>query len=347
MNKLRWGVIGAGGIAHLRTIPGLLGARHAELTALMTTNLEKSQAIAAEFGAKRAYDNVEALLADPEVDAVYIATPVYLHLPQIKAAARAGKHILCEKPLGRSAAEVQEAMDVCKAANVKLSVGFMMRYGTHIGNIKFALSRGELGQLVSGITQFSCWMPPREGGYWCTTMEQAGGGPIMDMGVHLIDLIRYVTGQEITHVSAMQERITFDDPHYTVDDTSSVILRLEKGAQFLVQTLFNVPDSAAAWRFDVFGTRGRMLGDGIIGQLDRGDLNTVILHDDDDLFGEAQPGFSMDAQFQNMYTQELERFSLAVLHGTPVDIPPEAALAAQRVIDAAYESSRTGKVVAV
>ena len=347
MKKLRWGVIGAGGIARFRTIPGLLQAEHAELTAVMTTTLEKAQAIAEEFGAKRAYDSAEALIADPEVDAVYIATPVYLHLPEIKMAAAAGKQILCEKPLGLNAKEAQEAIAVCKAAGVKLSVGFMMRYGAHLNNMKTALAEGRLGRLVSGFCQFSCWMPPRPGGYWCTTMAQAGGGPIMDMGIHLIDLIHYVTGMKVTHVSAMQERLHFDTPDYDVDDTSSVILRLENGAQFMVQTLFNVPDSAAAWRFDLFGSKGRILGDAIIGQEDCGQLRAVLLEAGDDPFGDAKPEQDMDASFRNLYTEEIERFSLAVLNDTPVDIPPETALEAQKVIDAAYESSRTGKIIAV
>lgn len=347
MEKLRWGVIGAGGIAYLRTIPGLLRAEHAALTAVMATTMEKARRIADEFGAKRAYDTVDALLADPEVDAVYIATPVYLHLPQIRQAAAAGKHILCEKPLGCNAEEAREAIQVCQGAGVTLSVGFMMRYGAHLNRIRQTLADGKLGTLVAGMAQFSCWMPPRPGGYWCTTMAQAGGGPIMDMGIHLIDLIHYVTGMKVTHVTAMQERTAFDAPDYDVDDTSSVILRLENGAQFVVQTLFNVPDSAAAWRFDVFGTKGRLLGDNIIGQLDGGDLNAVLLADGDDPYADARPGESLPGTFTNLYTQEIERFSLAVLSGGAVDIPPETALEAQRVIDAAYESSRTGKVVAV
>lgn len=347
MEKLRWGIIGAGGIARIRTIPGLLAAPHAQLTAVMTTTKERSRAIAAQFGAPRAYDRVEELLADPEVDAVYIATPVYLHLPQIRLAAAAGKHILCEKPLGRNAAEVREAIAVCRAAGVTLSVGFMMRYGAHLNRMKAALAQGELGRLTAGFGQFSCWMPPRPGGYWCTTLEQAGGGPIMDMGIHLIDLIHYVTGQKITHVAAMQERVCFDAPDYTVDDTSSVLLRLESGAQFAVQTLFNVPDSAAAWRFDLFGTRGHMLGENIIGQVDGGRLRTVLLEPDEDPFGDLKPEQALPAVFRNLYTEEIERFSLAVLHHTPVDIPPEAALEAQLVIDAASESARTGKTIAL
>ena len=347
MKKLRWGVIGAGGIARFRTIPGLLQAEHAELIAVMATTMAKAQEIADQFGAKRAYDSVESLIADSEVDAVYIATPVYLHLPQVKLAAAAGKQILCEKPLGLNAKEAQEAIDICKEAGVKLSVGFMMRYGTHLNQMKQALAEGKLGRLVSGMAQFSCWMPPRPGGYWCTTMAQAGGGPIMDMGIHLIDLIHYVTGQKVTHVSAMQERIHFDTADYDVDDTSTAILRLENGAQFVVQTLFNMPDSAAAWRFDLFGSKGRMLGNAIIGQEDCGTLNTVLLAEEEDPFGDARPGENWEAEYRNMYTCEIERFSLAVLNDTDVDIPPETALEAQKVIDAAYESSRSGKVVKV
>ena len=178
-------------------------------------------------------------------------------------------------------------------------------------------------------------------------MAQAGGGPIMDMGIHLIDLIHHVTGMKITHVTAMQERTFFDTDDYDVDDTSTAVLRLENGAQFVVQTLFNVPDSAAAWHFDLFGSKGRMLGNFIVGQEDGGDLNAVLLEDGEDPFGDANPGERLSASYRNLYTEEIQRFSMAVLHDTPVDIPPETAVEAQKVIDAAYESSRTGRMIAL
>ncbi|MDO4939624.1 MAG: Gfo/Idh/MocA family oxidoreductase, partial [Lachnospiraceae bacterium] len=105
MEKVRWGVIGCGGIARLRTIPGMLRCDNAELISVMDLNMEVAQAVKEQFGAKRAYDNAAELLKDDDIDAVYIATPVFTHAPLTRQAADAGKHILCEKPLGLNAEE--------------------------------------------------------------------------------------------------------------------------------------------------------------------------------------------------------------------------------------------------
>ena len=114
MKKLRWGVIGAGGIADRRTIPGMMLAKNAELIAVMDINAEQVEKIRQKYGAKRGYTKEEDLLADPEVDAVYIATPIVLHAKQAKLAADYGKDILIEKPLAMTSDEGQEVIDYCE-----------------------------------------------------------------------------------------------------------------------------------------------------------------------------------------------------------------------------------------
>ena len=109
--KVRWGVIGAGGIADRRTIPGMMLCDNAELVAVMEINMELAEKCRAKWGCKKAYDSEAALLADPEIDAVYIATPVFLHAKQAMAAADAGKHILIEKPLAMTSEEGQKVVD--------------------------------------------------------------------------------------------------------------------------------------------------------------------------------------------------------------------------------------------
>ena len=118
MKKLRWGVIGAGGIADRRTIPGMMLANNAELIAVMEINMELAEKSRAKWGCKRAYDSEAALLADPEIDAVYIASPVVLHAKQAMMAADAGKHILIEKPLAMTSEEGQKVVDYCESKGV-------------------------------------------------------------------------------------------------------------------------------------------------------------------------------------------------------------------------------------
>ena len=127
MKKVRWGVIAAGGIAARRTIPGMMLADNAELIAVMEITMELAEKIRAKYNAKRAYDNVDALLADPEIDAVYIASPVNYHKDQAIAAARAKKHILIEKPICMTVEDGEEVLRICKEEGVLIATGLMMR----------------------------------------------------------------------------------------------------------------------------------------------------------------------------------------------------------------------------
>ena len=223
----------------------------------------------------------------------------------------------------------------------------MMRHGAHINRIREAVAAGEIGQVVSADARFSCWMP---NACWLTDPARAGGGPLMDMGIHLIDLLRYVTGQEVTAVTAMNERISFPPEGYGVEDSSTVLMRMTNGAQCTVFTNFNIPDSAGKWTVNLFGTRGRLLGDKIIGQLDEGTLWEMALREgEDDFYAEPVAGNAvgteLTAQFGNLYTRTLSDFGEAILHGGTAFIDPMECVRDQRIIDAAYESSRTGRTV--
>jgi len=349
MKKVRWGIIGCGGIARSRTIPGMMLTENAELVSVMDLDIKVAEAVKEQFGALKAYNNAEDVVNNDDIDAVYIATPVFTHAPLTKMAADHGKHVLCEKPLGLNADEALEVVEYCKAKGVLLSVDLMMRYGTHINNIKKAIADGDIGQVVSGDSRFSCWVPNAG---WSTNKERAGGGPLMDMGIHLIDLMRYITGMDVTHVIALNENISFHDPKYTVEDSSTITMRMENGAQFVVFTHFNIPDTAGKWTLNLYGTKGRLLGDKIIGQIDEGSLWELALVDGvDDFFMEPvegnKIGKEIKADFSNMYTHNLTDFGDAILNGTKNYIDPMECVKDQWVIDASYKSSEEGRLVEV
>ena len=244
MKKLRWGVIGAGGIADRRTIPGMMLAENADLIAVMDINAEQVEKIRQKYGAKRGYTKEEDLLADPEVDAVYIATPIVLHAKQAKLAADYGKDILIEKPLAMTSDEGQAVIDYCERKGVKIAAGFMMRFGSHVMSMKKAIAEGKIGTVVSGYSQFTLWLP-YEPGNWRQCKAKAGGGAMMDLSVHTIDLMEYITGMRVTEVASMNEKIAFPEPQYDVEDTSTILMRMENGAQCVVQSNFNIPDEAS------------------------------------------------------------------------------------------------------
>ena len=350
MEKLRFGVIGAGGIADRRTIPGMMLAKNAVLTAVMGPNLERTEKIRAKYGAKRAYDREEELLSDPEVDAVYIATPISEHARQAKLAADYGKHILIEKPLAMTADEGESVVKYCAERNIMIAAGFMMRFGSHVMSMKKALAEGKIGQVVSGYTQFTVWLPYEEGN-WRQIKAKAGGGAMMDLSVHTIDLMEYITGMRVTQVAAMNEKLAFPEPQYDVEDSSTILLRMENGAQCVVQSNFNIPDEVARWRVEFFGTKGRLMGDTMIGQIDGGKLNAVFLEKNTGYSSEQThvdlEGVEIEGDFGNMYTREIESFADSVLNGRPLVVPASDAVHVQRIMEAAYRSGEEMKILKV
>lgn len=345
--KVRWGVIGAGGIADRRTIPGMMLAKNAELVAVMEVNMELAEKLRAKYSAKRAYDDVDKLLADPEIDAVYIASPVVYHKEQAIKAAKAKKHILIEKPVALTADEGEEVAKACKKEGVLIAVGFMMRYHAYHQKMKEIISNGKLGNVVSCRAQLTCWYPDMPGS-WRQKKNTSGGGALMDMGVHCIDLIQYVTGGKAKRVAALTGTKTFK---YEVEDSASVIFEMDNGAYAYVDSNFNIPDAAAKCRFEIYGTRGSMLAEGTISQVEGGKLDVVL--SDDTLSYDAKQDrvdvtpVNIDVEFGNMYTKEIESFCQSILNNEPVKVPLEDALQVQRVVEAAYESSEKGIFVEV
>ena len=344
MKKVRWGVIAAGGIADRRTIPGMMLADNAELIAVMEINMEFAEKIRAKYNAKRAYDDVDALLADPEIDAVYIASPVNCHKEQALKAAKAKKHILIEKPICATVEEGEEVVRYCKEQGVLIAAGLMMRYHVYHQKMKEIIESGKLGQVVSCRAQLTCWYPDMPGA-WRQIKSESGGGALIDMGVHCIDLIQYVTGSKAKVVAGMSDTKTF---HYNVDDQSSTLFELENGAYAYVDANFNIPDAAAKCRFEIYGTRGSMLAEGTIGQVEGGTISVVLTEDSG---YDAQQNRNdvtpvpIEATFGNMYTKEIESFGRSVLEGQPIQVPAEEAIQVQRVLNAAYESAESGKFV--
>ena len=290
------------------------------------------------------YTSAEDLLNDPEIDAVYIASPVFLHAQQAMAAADAGKHILIEKPLAMTAAEGQKVVEHCKEKGVLIAAGFMMRFGACIQAMKKAIAEGKIGKPVSAYAQFTCWYPDIPGA-WRQKKTQGGGGALVDMGVHCIDLLQYVLGSKTAEVAAMHGTQTFN---YEVDDSSTVLMRMQNGCQCVVQSNFNIPDNAAKWRLEVFGERGRLLGDSVIGQVDGGTIDAIFLTEQGGYDAQQDHAGAerteLHTEFGDMYAREIESFSNSILTGSPLEVPASDAVQVQRVIELAYRSNDEKKL---
>ena len=341
-NYVKFGVIGAGGIARRRTIPGMLRAKNCRLVAVMDT--VDPDGVAAEFNVSRAYRREADLLADPEVEAVYIASPAYCHARQIKLAAEAGKHILCEKPLTLRLDQARKAVALCRRRRVFLQEGYMMKFhGAHV-RIKQLIDEGRLGQVVYLRAQLSCWYPPIDGA-WRQDLRKGGGGALIDMASHLYDLIEYFAGP-IRRIVAMTGNLVQD---YSSEDASTTLVKLESGAQATVDCFFCIPDEASRTRLEIYGSQGAVLAEGTIGQSQAGKVEVML-----GLGGagyDAVQSKDVVRKFQrlpfpaiNPYTAECSYFADCILRGEPPAINGAAgALRNMGLIEKAYESSKLGR----
>ncbi len=345
--KIRWGIIGCGGIARRRTIPGLVGASNAELVAVMDTNETFAKEVAAEFGVAHAFSDMDALLALDEVDAVYIATPVFCHKEQVIAAANAGKHILLEKPMALTSAEAEELQVLCEKKGVRLSIGLMMRFHAYHEEIKRLIAEGAIGDIVSIRAQFACWYPDMPG-VWRQDKAKSGGGALVDLGVHCIDLVQYVTGLRAKEVTAFCATQTFS---YGVDDSATVLLRMDNGALCVIESNFNIPDDAVTGKIEIYGTAGSIRADGTLAQEEVGTVH-VLKSDSTKEYDASQVRGAIEASVidvptGNMYTKEVERFGEAIQSGGAVPVPAADAIFVQKIVEAAYRSEAEKRFVTV
>lgn len=338
MAKVRLGVIGAGGIARRRTIPeGIIPAANAELIAVYSPT--SGEAVACEFGL-HAVASAEELLAC-DIDAVYIATPTHLHLPQIRACAEAGKHVLCEKPLAMNASEAAQAVAVCDQHGVVLSVGLHMRHQSQNQAARQLVASGRIGEMVFGRAQLSCWYPPIRDA-WRQNKALGGGGVLVDLASHAIDLLELYLGAT-RRVSCVTRQRVHD---YEVEDTALVQLEFVSGAVGVVDTMFNLPDSAVMNRLELYGSEGSILAEQTLGQSAAGTMWLRALggkaeYDADQQRGEvtAQP---ISPAPMNPYRGEVEAFCAAVLGDGEPGASGREGLWNQCVLDACYRSAETG-----
>ncbi len=339
--KVKWGVIGCGGIADRRTLPGMMLAENAELIAVMDANKEAADRCKEKYNAKYAFDNIEELLAIDEIEAVYIASPVFCHKEQARAAADAGKHILIEKPVGLTSAEAEEIAAYCEDKGVKMGVGFMMRFHAYHQKMREIVQSGKIGEVVSARAQLTCWYPEMEN-CWRQDMKLSGGGAMMDMGVHCVDLIRYITGLEVEEAAGFKGNQVFN---YSVEDAGCVIFRLNNGATAYVDANFNIPDAAAKCKIEFYGTKGSIFAQGTISQVEGGEIEVLCTddsmeYDANQNRGEVKP-LDIKVEFGNMYTKEIEAFGKAVKGESEIPVTASDAIMSQKVIEASYESSDT------
>lgn len=345
--QVRWGVIGACGIAKRRTIPeGITQAKNAKLVAVMDVDVEGARNVAEKFGAELCVTEQE-LLARKDIDAVYIATPSFLHTKQVLMAAKAGKHILCEKPLANTAAEIKKQIAACKKARVKLGVGFMMRFNVYHQAIRDMIKTRKIGNPVYARGQMSCWYPVMKGN-WRQSWKLGGGGPMVDMGSHVVDVLESFFGKTQSVMAIVANRAH----KYEVEDTAVALLEFKGGLSAIVDVSFAVPDETGEFVLEVYGTKGAAKGSYSLAQGPGGDFRLCLLGDtkgyDAQQDNKSKVGYqTWSLPAKNTYQSEIEAFSDAVIKNKPAPIPAADGLWNHKIMEAIYKSAETGKKVTI
>lgn len=343
MKKVRIGIVGAGNIATNAHMPAYKVCDQAEIAAVADLNLERAQAFAEKFGIPHAYGSVEEMLANEDIDAVDICTWNCGHAPVAIAAAKAGKHILCEKPFADSLEHAREAKEAIEKAGVTFLLGVPSRFNPPNALARKMLDDGELGDIYYAKTSYLRRRGTPTG--WFTDSRVSGGGPVLDIGVHRIDAAWYLMGnpKPIRVSSAVANHLgeyetkgitrwqgtPCPDNQNNTEDFGAGVIHFENGALLAFEAAWalNGPDYQAT---QLFGTKGGITLDPLTLYGERGGY----LSDD-----QLHPGQGKSFEL------EIAHFVSCVQTGAPTRFPVEQAYNLQKMLQGIYDSARLGREV--
>ncbi len=327
MQKLRWGVLGVAGIAMKKVIPAMQRGSLTEVTAIASRDRAKADAAAKTLGIPRAYGSYDALIADTDIDAVYIPLPNHLHVEWTTRAAEAGKHVLCEKPIALNASEARTLLEVRDRTGRTIQEAFMVRTHPQWLRAQEIVRSGRIGE-VRAMTGFFSYYNADPANI--RNISSYGGGGLMDIGCYLVTTARLIFEREPDRVIAAVER----DRTLHTDRLTSIILDFGSGHAIGTCSTQLVPYQ----RINILGTRGRIELEIPFNALP--DRPSVMLVDDgSDLSGAGIERITFAAVDQ--YTVQGDRFARTVREGIVPAVPLEDAVANMTAIDALSRSAAT------
>ncbi len=299
----------------------------AEVVAVASRNLQRAQEVASRFGIPKAYGSYEELLRDTEVDAVYNPLPNHLHVPWSIKAAEAGKHVLCEKPIGMNAEDARKLIEARDRTGVKIGEALMVKTHPQWLRARELVRTGAIGELRAVLSAFSYFnIDPNN----IRNIPEAGGGGIMDIGCYPITMSRFLFEREPARVASVLDR----DPQMGIDRLSSAVLDFAPGQAIFTCSTQLVPFQ----RMQVFGTRGRIEME-IPYNIPPDRPSRIFLDDGSELGGRSARTEEFPATDQ--YTIQADEFSRAVEENTEVPVPLEDALKNMLVIDALLRAAQS------
>jgi glucose-fructose oxidoreductase len=333
--KLGWAIVGLGSLSRGQLLPALTKTTRSRLAAIVTGSPDKDRAISQQYKLDPphcyTYQTFDRIKDDPEVDVVYVVLPNSLHAEYTIRAAKAGKHVFCEKPMAVSVAECRQMIGACAAAQRKLSIAYRMFYDPNLIEMRRLCRDGAIGKVTSITSTFGFNM---RGPGWRLSKKMAGGGPLMDIGIYCVNAARFVTGEEPTEATAKIEAAP-DDPRFKeVEAAMDFSLRFPGGALATCRTAYNAN----------LGTSLRVVGE-------RGWINlTPAFMYAGGLMSCARDGGPVEWITRppvNGFEAEIDDFSRCIMEGTDSRTSGEEGLRDMLVIDALYRAAAEGKAVTV
>jgi len=337
-SQITWGIAGCGWVARDYVAPGILAAPNACLLALSDPDESAMAAIAALSPGMASHRDLDMFLQTPGLDAVYIATPNHLHRPLTEAAARAGKHVLCEKPMATNFADAEAMVDACAAAGVQYGTAFDQRFQARHRALKELASSGALGTITTARVHYACWtpgdwVPPTQSAHdnWRVDPARAGGGALIDLAPHGLDLLQWIVGEPIVEVGSLLQRRVFE---YPVDDGAVLMGRFEGGALLTMNVAYNCPDAFPRRTLEIVGTKAMATAFNTMGQTPGGSLTLV-----DAKTGASREIFISEAEDVSPFQTQIAAFSQALLEGVPFAFPPARDLHTMRLLETAMANA--------
>lgn len=352
MKKLRIGMIGAGNIANFH-LEAYKSVEMAEIVAACDINPERLAETAEKFGIKNTYNSVEEMLANEQLDAADVCVWNVSHAKCAIAALNAGLHVICEKPMAYSAKEAEAMLEAAKKNNKLLMIGFVLRFGD---NAKVALdfiNNGYLGDIYH--TKATYLRRHGAPGGWFCNKELSGGGPVIDLGVHVIDLTRYFMGSPkpvsvyavtqnkmgnrpyLKNSVGWQPKGASDDDIYNVEDFGTAIIRYDNGATTLLETSYSLNGESVTSQ-EIFGSKG---GFKICG-------NDFKMYTElNGYLADVTPQTLNLKESNDMFVAEMAHFVDCALNGTECIAKAEDGIVVMKILDAIYESAKSGHEVTI
>jgi predicted dehydrogenase len=325
---IRYGIVGFGLHATRRLAPGFAASKDSVAVALQRRDQQKAREDAKQFNIPHYFATTEELARCPEVDVVLVTTPNSLHHSDVLTAVRAGKHVLCEKPMAMSAAEAEEMLYEANKAGVLLGIAQCFRFGAGVTRFRERVQNGEIGKPLSARSDFS-FLATGSKRTWLTDAVLAGGGPIADIGVHCIDALRYVLQDDPLRVSAFTQS---DDDAGTVECSAALNLHFRQGTFGAVTVSYRAPYNTA---LEVMGT------DGVL----RADHGLTVDHPITiDLIREGKIVDREPISNATAYEDQVDAFSAWVRGKAEFRASGADGVKNQMTLDAAYRSAKSAKI---